>query len=733
MRDKEVMAKVTFQNNLFVLAMVITFGMGFIRWQESVLLGMVDFGFCALSICMLYFLRHHREKIDIITASSLSLFFLLFYAIYLLAPHNPTRISLFFLFLASAFFLQGRRAGFFWLLFIIAAIVAGHFNPFLPLGFSNRDILTTCLYLIAQFVIYNHYEIYREEQRKRLQEQEALRLSEERWRLALEGAGDAVWDWDIQSNDLQYSRRFLEMLGYTSNELRNKYEKLLAMIHPEDLPGLQSSLAEYLENGDGQFVFEYRIQRKDGDWAWILCRGMITHRDARGRPARMAGTHTDIDEKKKADALIWTQANYDSLTQLPNRRLFRDRLDHEIKRAQREHRLVALMFIDLDRFKEVNDTLGHHMGDQLLIDAGRRIQHCVRETDTVARLGGDEFTVILPELTDATDIDRIARNLLATLSDSFVLGNEQAYIAASIGITIFPNDASDIESLIKNADQALYVAKSDGRNRFNYFTNAMQESAQVRMRLVSDMRQALANHEFKVYYQPIVDLATGRIHKAEALLRWDHHKRGFISPAVFIPIAEDTGAINDLGDLVFDTASRQVKRWREIFSADFQISINKSPAQFRTDSQGHDHWLEKLEALGLTGNCIAVEITEGLLLNADSEITDKLLTFRDAGIQVAIDDFGTGYSSLAYLKKFDIDYLKIDQSFIRNLTHDSADYVLSEAIVVMAHKLGLSVIAEGVETAQQRDILKSIGCDYAQGYLYSKPVPADEFEALLKT
>jgi diguanylate cyclase (GGDEF)-like protein/PAS domain S-box-containing protein len=725
------MAKVTFQNNLFILAMAITFGMGFIRWQESILLGMVDFGFCMLSICMLYFLRHHREKIETITAISLSLFFLLFYAIYLLAPHNPTRISLFFLFLAAAFFLQGRRAGFLWLIFIIAAIAAGHFNPFLQTEFSNIDIVTASLYLIAQFVIYNHYEIYKEEQRKRLQEQEALKLSEERWRLALEGAGDAVWDWDIQSNDLQYSKRFLDMLGYASNELQNKYEKLLAMVHPDDLPGLQSDLAEYLSSGTGQFASEYRIQRKDGDWVWILCRGMITHRDTQGRPTRMAGTHTDIDEKKKADALIWSQANYDSLTQLPNRRLFRDRLDHEIKRAQREHHVVALMFIDLDHFKEVNDTLGHHMGDQLLVDAGRRIQHCVRETDTVARLGGDEFTVILPELTDATDIDRIARNLLATLSDSFLLGDEQVYIAASIGITVFPDDASDIENLIKNADQALYAAKSSGRNRFNYFTNAMQEFAQVRMRLVTDMRLALANNEFKVYYQPIVDLNTGKIHKAEALLRWNHHKQGFISPATFIPIAEDTGAINDLGDLVFDQASKQVKRWQEVYSANFQISINKSPVQFRTDGEGHNHWLEKLDALGLKGSCIVVEITEGLLLNADSEITDKLLRFRDAGIQVAIDDFGTGYSSLAYLKKFDIDYLKIDQSFVQNLTPDSPDFALSEAIVVMAHKLGLKVIAEGVETEQQRDILKSIGCDYAQGYLYSKPVPPDEFEMLL--
>lgn len=724
-------AKVAFLRKMFVIATLVTFGMGFIRWQESVTLGMVDFGFTLFSILMLYWLHRSAYQIDRITNISLTVFFLLFFAIYLLAPQNITRISVFFLFMASAFFLKGRRSGLFWLITTLVLLNSTQFVPGIDTGFSWVDLLTVNLYLTTQYFIYTHYEQYKEEQRKRLQEQEALRMSEERWRLALEGAGDAIWDWDIAADRLDYSKRFLEMLGHADNAFENRHEKLMEAVHPDDLPELQNAIKHHLDSVHSQFSAEFRILCKNGDYIWVLSRGRVTRRDPAGRATHMAGTHIDITEKKQADELIWTQANFDSLTHLPNRRLFRDRLDQEVKKAQRHGERIALMFIDLDHFKEINDTLGHQMGDELLAEAGRRIRNCVRESDTVARLGGDEFTVILPEFSEMGDIDRIARHLLESISLPFQLGAERVYVGASIGVTIFPDDTSDIENLIKNADQALYAAKSSGRNRFNYFTSTMQEIAQARMRLVNDMRHALANGEFAVYYQPIVDLATGKIHKAEALLRWQHPQHGFISPATFIPVAEDTGVINELGDLVFDRAAMQVKRWQETCSPAFQISINKSPVQFRAEGKGHGHWLEKLEEIGLTGNAIVVEITEGLLLHADEDITATLLKFRDAGIQVAIDDFGTGYSSLAYLKKFDIDFLKIDQSFVHNLTPDSPDFALCEAIVVMAHKLELKVIAEGVETELQRDILQGIGCDYAQGYLYSKPVTAEEFERLL--
>lgn len=441
----------------------------------------------------------------------------------------------------------------------------------------------------------------------------------------------------------------------------------------------------------------------------------------------------DITKQKESDELIWNQANFDTLTGLPNRRMFNDRLAQEIKKAHRSGLKMALLFIDLDEFKEINDTLGHNMGDLLLQEAARRISGCVRETDTVARLGGDEFTIILSELEDAENIERIAENILQSLVKPFQLGDETAYISASIGITLYPDDATQLEELLKNADQAMYVAKNKGRNRFDYFTPAMQQSAQARLRLVNELRSALAASQFSIYYQPIVDLATGRIDKAEALIRWQHPQRGMVSPAQFIPLAEETGLIIEIGDWVFRESMRQLKLWRTLYHDTFQISVNVSPIQLNNANGNLQKvWFGHLQELGLSGQGMVVEITEGLLLDADAGISSKLLEFRDADIQVAIDDFGTGYSSLSYLQKFDIDYLKIDQSFVRDLVTVSDDMVLSEAIIVMAHKLGLKVIAEGVETETQRTLLTQAGCDYAQGYLFSKPVPADEFEKLLK-
>ena len=285
---------------------------------------------------------------------------------------------------------------------------------------------------------------------------------------------------------------------------------------------------------------------------------------------------------------------------------------------------------------------------------------------------------------------------------------------------------------MKNADQAMYLAKKSGRNRFRYFTAALQEAAQTRMRLVNDLRGALAGQQFRVFYQPIVTLANGAIHKAEALLRWQHPTRGFISPAEFIPVAEETGMIIDIGDWVFREVASQAAHWRASHYAKFQISVNVSPVQFRHQGTNFKAWLDYLQKLDLPGQNIVLEITEGLLMDANTSITEQLLAFRDAGIRVSLDDFGTSYSSLSYLKKFDIDYLKIDQSFVRNLADDGSDQALCEAIIVMAHKLGLKVIAEGVETEQQRDLLAAYGCDYAQGWLYSKAVPPEQFEVLLR-
>ncbi|MDD5301190.1 MAG: EAL domain-containing protein [Gallionella sp.] len=454
--------------------------------------------------------------------------------------------------------------------------------------------------------------------------------------------------------------------------------------------------------------------------------------DEQGKIANFVAVKEDITDKKKTEETIWMQANFDTLTGLPNRRMFRERLEQEIKKSIRSGIPIALMFIDLDHFKEINDSLGHDMGDALLIEASQRIADCVRTTDIVARLGGDEFTVLLSEVEDVTSVERIAQCITEKLAASFRLKEEVVYVSASIGITLYPNDASDIEGLFKNADQAMYVAKNQGRNRHSYFTSALQEAAQTRLRLINDLRGALAANQFMVYFQPIVELSTGRIDKAEALIRWKHPERGLVSPAQFIPLAEETGLILEIGDWVFREAMRYNKRWRTLYNPVLQISVNKSPIQFYKDGDDHAVWLAYLRDIDMPGQGLVIEITEGLLLDSNTSINGALLTLRNADIHVSIDDFGTGYSSLSYLKKFDIDYLKIDQSFVRHLEVDHNDLVLCEAIIVMAHKLGIKVIAEGVETQKQRDMLAAAECDYAQGYLYSRPIPADEFEELLK-
>ncbi|KIF83457.1 hypothetical protein TSA66_02975 [Noviherbaspirillum autotrophicum] len=480
----------------------------------------------------------------------------------------------------------------------------------------------------------------------------------------------------------------------------------------------------------GYWQGEIWNRRKNGDvYAEWLTINTVYHPN--GTVFRRIALFSDITHKKRTDDLVWRQANFDSLTGLPNRLMFRDRLEQEIRKSHRAALPMALIFIDLDRFKEVNDTLGHAVGDKLLQQAAQRLSRCVRESDTVARLGGDEFTIILGELNQPNNVERIVQDVLKSMAEPFVLGDEIAYVSASLGITFYPDDATEIEDLLKNADQAMYAAKNLGRNRFHYFTPCMQKEAQARRRLISDLRLALADRQFRVQYQPIVDLSTGAISKAEALIRWQHPTRGMVSPAEFIPIAEETGLIVEIGDWVFREVAWQLSRWRERYPQ-LVVSLNTSPVQYRNSGIDHHGWFRYLHDMGVPASAISVEITEGLLLDTSTAITNQILRFREAGAGVALDDFGTGYSSMSYLSKLDIDYLKIDRSFILDLAPESESVALYEAMIVMAHKLGIKVIAEGVETEEQCRILKAVGCDYAQGYLFSRPVLPEEFEALLR-
>ena len=479
---------------------------------------------------------------------------------------------------------------------------------------------------------------------------------------------------------------------------------------------------------DGLQRFEWTFTRQDG--TPLVVNITLAQTTIDNRMAILCTWH-DISEQKKTQEIIWRHANFDALTNLPNRRMFMDRLELELKKSRRTGRSLAVMFLDLDRFKEVNDTLGHEKGDLLLQEVAARLTLCARETDVVARLGGDEFTIIVLDLEDAANVSRVAETILEKISAPYRLDQDTAYVSASIGITFYPEDAEDAQGLLKNADQAMYESKNLGRNRFNYFKPAMQKMALNRVEIANDLRLALAERQFQVYYQPIVNLKTKEITKAEALIRWHHPTRGLISPGDFIPIAEETGQIVQIGEWVFREAAQQAARWHSVGAVSIQISVNKSPVQFREAKPGKPLWRDYLADLGLTGENITVEITEGMLLDASGHINDQLLEFRDNGIQVSLDDFGTGYSSLAYLKKFDIDYLKIDQSFVKGLSQHSSDLALCQAIIVMAHKLGMKVIAEGIETQEQLDLLTKAQCDFGQGYLFSHPVPPQEFEKLL--
>lgn len=441
----------------------------------------------------------------------------------------------------------------------------------------------------------------------------------------------------------------------------------------------------------------------------------------------------DITERKKSEELIWRQANYDSLTNLPNRNMLYDRLALALKKSQRNSSKLAVLCLDLDKFKEVNDTLGHDVGDKLLEEAGRRLHSCVREVDAVARLGGDEFCILIEDVDDVSHIDRIANSILESLAQPFVLGANRAFVSASIGITFYPDDAQDVDGLMKKSDQAMYFAKNKGRNCFQYFTESMQEKALDRMSLSRDLYDALSKDQFTLEYQPIITMSNGAIHKAEALLRWDHPSRGLINTAEFIAIAEENGTIGRIGDWVFANVIKTVRHWRVEYDEHFQISLNASPLQFRETNKDIETWHERLSHMGLSGDAISIEITEGLIMDTDQSVTDKLLMLRDAGIQVALDDFGTGYSSLSYLQKLDIDYLKIDQSFVEGLSPDSDEQALCEAVIAMAHRLKLKVIAEGIETQEQYTILRSAGCDYGQGYYFSKPLSVLDFEQYIES
>lgn len=695
---------------------------------------------------------------------------------------------------------------------------------------------------------------------ERIQAEETLRKSEERWQFALEGSGDGVWDRDITTNEVFYSQRYQEMLGYDEGGIPGRYEEWVKRLHPDEKERVLEAGQRHLRGETEFFREEYRLQCKDGSWKWILARGKVVARDNDGKPLRIIGTQTDITERKKIETELdlaasvfennsesimittapdnlvlrvnrafteitgysseeivgmhprmltaseqseefyealwnsvkntgswrgelWSRrkngevypgwlvitdirnsegipthyvsvladiserkiaeqrihhlAYYDTLTGLPNRPMLDDHLKHALANAQRNGTRIALLFMDLDNFKTVNDSLGHIAGDLLLASSAERISSCMREGDTVARLGGDEFVVVLPNLANDEDAMRaasiVAEKVRLLMGAPFDLDGHEVVVTPSIGIAIYPSDADNAVDLIRNADTAMYHAKSHGRNNHQFYAAEMNVAVVHRLKMETALRHAIARNELKLFYQPQFT-SQQRIIGVEALLRWNSHEFGMVSPAKFIPLAEETGLIIPISEWVLNTACIDMQTWLEMgICRDMQnIAVNISSRQF-AQADFVNSVNDILTRHRLDSSHIELELTESILMQDKENAKQKLDSLKALGFSISIDDFGTGYSSLAYLKHFPIDVLKIDQSFIRDISVDPNDEAITRAIIVMAESLNLTVIAEGVEAREQLQFLQENGCETYQGYYFAKPMPADELVSLLKS
>ncbi len=684
----------------------------------------------------------------------------------------------------------------------------------------------------------------------RIRAHSALKRSEEQLKHALWGTGDELWDLDIQTGRVHRSN-MLPVRGdgrdYTA--LKSVFDQ----IHPDDALMTSEALQAHIEGKTEYYESCYRLRDKDGEWVWVMDRGRVVERDAKGAPLRVAGTNKNIDNIKRTEERLkliakafentsdgvvitdcdlrimatnpaftritglsseeargqqfrlmgeaetgfqqqdlvrealdatghwsgelWLEhikggrfpvsanldavrdqhgntthfvcvfaditfvkqaeekmrhlANFDQLTALPNRNLFHDRLSHAISLASREHSKIALLYLDLDRFKNINDSLGHAAGDQLLQAVADRVRRCLREVDSIARLGGDEFTVILEGMAGPGEIAAVSEKVLRSLDRAFVLQGQQIVVTPSIGISVFPNDGNDVETLLKCADTAMYHAKRIGGNTYQFFTPEMNREVVERLSLESEMRMALEREQFVVYYQAKFDTRDRRITGFEALVRWEHPTEGTVSPAKFIPIAEETGLIVPLGLWVLRRACLDAADWRERGFENARVAVNLSALQFR-QADLVACVTQVLEETGLPGDFLELEITEGTLLNNIDQAIGTLLKFRELGLTLALDDFGTGFSSLAYLKRLPIQTLKIDRSFVRDVTEDPEDASIVTSIIDLAHNLNIAVVAEGVERADQLAFLQDRGCELVQGYLFSRPLPHGEATELLQ-
>jgi len=557
----------------------------------------------------------------------------------------------------------------------------------------------------------------------------ALKESEKRLKEAQRIAQIGSWELDLVSGKLTWSDETFRLFEIDKTKLDACYETFLEAVHPEDRERVSQAYQNSLATRE-PYEITHRLRMPDGRIKWVNER-CETHYDAQSKPLSSAGTVQDITERKLAEAQISQLAYHDVLTGLLNRFSLQNQLDHALAVAHREQRALAVIFLDLDRFKTINDTMGHAVGDALLKDVAYRLRDNVRDSDIVARLGGDEFVVALTDVDDATAAARVADKLLHALAERYRIGENELHSTASIGVAFYPDDGKDGETLMKNADTAMYHAKSQGRNNVQFFTAEMNQAAVKRLMLDHDLRVSVENRQFELHYQPQLDSRDGRIVGVEALVRWRHPRDGLVLPSEFIPIAEETGLILPLGAWVLDEACRQLRAWRDVGIRGLTMAVNLSAHQLHSPAL-LAQVVRALEKYALAGADLELEITESVAMHDPDASISQLRALRNLGVRLSIDDFGTGYSSLSYLKLLPIHTLKLDESFVRDIETDVNDVAICTATIALAHSLGLAVMAEGVETAAQRLLLASHQCDFMQGYLFSRPLPAEAALAFIR-
>jgi diguanylate cyclase (GGDEF)-like protein/PAS domain S-box-containing protein len=567
---------------------------------------------------------------------------------------------------------------------------------------------------------------------RREQIQTALQESKERYALAARGANDGLWDWNLKTNEIYFSSRWKSMLGFQDDEIEDRLQEWFNRVHPDDVNKLKKDISDHLNGGTSHFENEHRLLNKKGDYLWVLSRGLAV-RDTDGSSVRMAGSLTDISVPKKTQDQLLQNAVYDTLTGLPNRALFLDRLHMEFLHTKRnKHHLFAVLFLDLDRFKNINDSFGHLTGDEVIVAVAKRLRSHIRPDDTIARFGGDEFVVLLGDIKEMTDATNIAERIITILKEPFHLMHHELYISITIGIAISTHEYQQPEEILRDADTAMYNAKVRGKACYLVFDKSMHVNALDRLELEIDLRHAIERKEFVLYYQPIITLENRTIMGFEALLRWQHPQRGFLLPMEFIPLAEETGLIIPLSLWIIREACRQMRIWQQQapHESPLIISINISPKHFK-----HVNFVDQiitiLDETTLNPEHLALEITETVIMDNTDHMIAVLSQLKDLGIKIHIDDFGTGYSSLSYLQRFPINTLKIDQSFIGRLGCTGKDVEIVQTIINMAKNMKLHVIAEGVEKEENLKTLENLKCEYAQGYFFSHPLNVNEAEALL--